>query len=908
MATVVDQIRVWAADLKYWEQSSLELIAKGTELTEVHYQRLLDLCMHDAGLVQLASSQRPPLSFPTHASTSDGSGYRIERLFNLQNVNALPGGQEIVFGEHLTLVYGDNGAGKTGYARPLASAAFSRGERDVLPNAGAASVAGVIPKADIEVSKNGQKSTVTWTRGQTCKELAGFYVFDSVSASVHLCGSNALSFSPSGLFLLKRLASVTDEVRSRLKNVLDNRNVPHALNPFFPGESAVATQIQALGPKSDLKVIEKLAMLSEKDHARIQEIETEIAQLKTDDISKRRTELLQNAADLRRLSSSLLASEDVVGASSASIVEGLLNDLQKTKRDAEISGTERFKMDFFAQVGTEIWREFLVAAKSLAQAEAPDGSYPRQGEPCLLCRQPLSQEATALVHNLWEFLGSDATARFEAAQLACAMKQRELEAANLPYFGEDSGLRRILSNVAADLALAIEKEIAAHKTRSQELVWALQSGENAVLTALVPSDKSRLAAIVKAMENEAKALQIPDVKERLNTLANELRELQHRRILSEQLPAVKTYVETQRWILHGHENLGSTHSITAKHNELFTTLVTERFLQLFESNLADLNRNVKVTIATHGKKGETLRQIVLSPAAFPSQCSVESVLSDGEKRIVALADFLTEATLDEGCTGIILDDPVTSFDLGSRIEVARKLAELARTKQVVVFTHDLVFLYHLKTEAKALSVGVVAHWVTRGLDGTPGLVFLNNGPACERDYTSARIARDFYSKALPAAPQEQQYFLEQGFGALRSSYEAFVIFDLFNGVVDRWAERIKYDQLADVFLDKAIIGEVVQKLGDLSRYIVAHLHSDAFVGQKPTPADLFAEIMAYENLKSKHKEQKKVAQQPGAAVKAAVAAKTPDLQPAEVSTPTMTREAIELEQRSRAIDPLRNRN
>ena len=108
-----------------------------------------------------------------------------------------------------------------------------------------------------------------------------------------------------------------------------------------------------------------------------------------------------------------------------------------------------------------------------------------------------------------------------------------------------------------------------------------------------------------------------------------------------------------------------------------------------------------------------------------------------------------------------------------------------------------------------------------------------------------------------------------------------MIFDLFNGVVDRWAERIKYDQLADVFLDKAIIGEVVQKLGDLSRYLVAHLHSDAFVGQKPTPADLFAEIMAYENLKSKHKEQKKVAQQPGAAVKAAVAAKTPDLQPAK---------------------------
>ena len=121
---------------------------------------------------------------------------------------------------------------------------------------------GVIPKADIEVSKNGQKSTVTWTRGQTCKELAGFYVLLTASARRFICVDQMLLVSPpSGLFLLKRLASVTDEVRSRLKNVLDNRNVPHALNPFFPGESAVATQIQALGPKSDLKVIEKLAML-----------------------------------------------------------------------------------------------------------------------------------------------------------------------------------------------------------------------------------------------------------------------------------------------------------------------------------------------------------------------------------------------------------------------------------------------------------------------------------------------------------------------------------------------------------------------------------------------------------------------------------------------------------------------
>jgi recombinational DNA repair ATPase RecF len=907
MARVIDQIRIWAADLKYWEQAALELIANGTEMTEVHYQRLLDLCMHDAGLLQMPSSQRPPLSFTTHTGESRGSGFRLERLFNLRNVNALPCGQEIVFGDHLTLIYGDNGAGKTGYARPLASAAFARGERDVLPNAAVAFADVAVPKADIEVSRNSSKFVVTWSRGQSCKELAGFYVFDSVSMRAHLTGSNAPSFSPSGLFLLKRLASVTDDIRLRLKKILDDREAPHNLSPLFPGPSAVATQIQALGPWCDLKVLEKLAVLQDKDHGRISELEAEIARLRALDTPKRRAELRQSASDIRRLSSSLASCELVVGASAASGLEHLLQELRTAKRDAERSGAERFRIDSFTQVGTGVWREFLTAAMSLSQAEEPDGSYPSTGKPCLLCRQPLSQEASGLIRSLWDFLASDATGRFEAAQQACVSRSEEVEQSNLPYFAEDSGLRRTLIGVAPDLASVIEEEIDALRKRGQELAASLREGELRELTSLVPSDKKRLIDIAEEMESEAESLQIQDVQEKIEDLSSELRDLQHRRTLSEQLPAIRKYVETQHWILRGRQNLGSTYSITAKHNELFTGLVTERFLQLFQSNLADLNRNVKVTIETHGKKGETVRQIVLSPANFSTQCSVESVLSDGEKRIVALADFLTEAALDEACTGIILDDPVTSLDVGSRKVVAGKLVELARARQVVVFSHDPVLLYHIKLEAKNLSVASVTHWVQRAADGTPGLVFLNNGPLSEGDYKSARVARDWYAKAKAAEPQMQQSCLEQGFSALRSSYEAFVVFDIFAGVVERWEERIKYDQLAQVCLDKEIIDMVVKKLAELSRYIGAHLHSDSFVGQKPTPLDLFAEIESYEALKAEQKLRRK-AGQPSAAAKTASEAQPRDRKPEGVPATKMTRDGIDLEQRSRLIDQLRNRN
>jgi hypothetical protein len=263
MAGVVEQIRIWATSLKYWEQSALELIVGGKEITENDYQDLVDHCLHDAGLVQIPTAARPKLTFPREVSGNQRPGYRLEKMFNLRNVNALPSGPELSFGEHLTLVYGDNGVGKTGYTRPLANAAFARGDRDVLPNATVAPDPKLVPQVDIEVSRGGSKTVLTWTRGQRCPELAGCYVFDSLSLSAHLTRPNTLSFTPSGLSLLKRLAEVTDQVRARLRRLFDEKDVAHNFSPLFSGKSEVATHIEALGPQTDVKVLDKLATLTQ---------------------------------------------------------------------------------------------------------------------------------------------------------------------------------------------------------------------------------------------------------------------------------------------------------------------------------------------------------------------------------------------------------------------------------------------------------------------------------------------------------------------------------------------------------------------------------------------------------------------------------------------------------------------
>jgi wobble nucleotide-excising tRNase len=534
--------------------------------------------------------------------------------------------------------------------------------------------------------------------------------------------------------------------------------------------------------------------------------------------------------------------------------------------------------------------------------------YPAEGDRCLLCRQPLSQDAVNLIRSLWEFLASDATARFEVAQAACNAKIQELQRSTLSYFSEESGLRRTLNNGAHEVVVEVQREIDAFSARKSELISSLGKEELQNLTPLVPSRKDPISDLAKAWETEAASFANEDGQKKIEILESDLRELQHRRTLSEQLPAIKDHIKMKKWILRGRQSLGSTQHITSKHNELFKELVTDRFLESFQANLAEFNRNLKITFQMHGHKGETMREIVLDHDAFPCSYPVDSILSESEKRAVALADFLTEAALDESYTAIILDDPVNSFDLNSRKIIARKFAELALTRQVVIFTHDLVFLYHIRVQAKALSVGIVAHWIQRGPNGVPGLVFLENSPVCEGDYRSAVQARERYLKAKSAVPTEQQWLLAQGFGALRTSYEYFIVFELLNGVVERFEERISFGRLADVSPDREVVKEVIERMESVSRYIDAHLHSDSFAGEKPTPADLWAEIEAFEILRKKHKQSKKVVQQPVATAKPAAEPQTQAPKDQDVSVANVSREAIALDQRTRLISQLRNKN
>lgn len=75
--------------------------------------------------------------------------------------------------------------------------------------------------------------------------------------------------------------------------------------------------------------------------------------------------------------------------------------------------------------------------------------------------------------------------------------------------------------------------------------------------------------------------------------------------------------------------------------------------------------------------------------------NVGEVLSEGEHRCVALAAFLAELATIDTKSAIVFDDPVSSLDHMHREAVANRLADEGQQRQVIVFTHDIAFLFLL---------------------------------------------------------------------------------------------------------------------------------------------------------------------------------------------------------------------
>lgn len=95
----------------------------------------------------------------------------------------------------------------------------------------------------------------------------------------------------------------------------------------------------------------------------------------------------------------------------------------------------------------------------------------------------------------------------------------------------------------------------------------------------------------------------------------------------------------------------------------------------------------------------------------------ELILSEGEQRIVALAAFFADATGRNELSPIIIDDPISSLDCNYEERAIKKIVELAKVRQVILFTHRISVLVGLRECCKNNNVNLFENHIRSTSNG-----------------------------------------------------------------------------------------------------------------------------------------------------------------------------------------------
>jgi hypothetical protein len=860
--TIWQELNAWAQKLKPWQRQILALAVQHGRLSAEQIEAVYALFREEHDLLEKSS----PVSISLDVSGRPGGALikklRLDRVDELEGINALPAGAALTFSPSLTIIYGRNGAGKSGFARVFANACFSRHKPRILCN-----IYEATPQpeaaARFNFSLDGTaQEPMTYTVGKEIAELKRLSFFDTTVARLHISQAAPFEFRPSGFDVFPEMARVygllTGNLETDIKSRTSNRKFSDSL---IGSETAVSKAVALLdASQNDLTELRRLASYGESEDARFVEVDKQLTALKANSTKEAIARAKEARADIVSLEIKLKALATFFSPDQAARRTSISETARKAVEAASLMSTEQFRRPFFNAIGSAEWGDFARAAYDWAKKE--DASYPHDQSHCLLCERPLDDASRKHVEALLAFVEGDAQRASMLAEQFRTGEITEVERIDCKILAADSRTRSHIHR----LDPAIE-------TQADEFVKSIADIKTATMAALAErnaitqsTDATSISALLNALaariHQDIQLLEKDNTTEAIAKLESERQTLRQRKVLSQLLPDIERFVTDRKWCQSAERarSFLNPRGITEKEKELFGKIIGESYKERLATECQELQCVLPVIPQTTGQKGNTVRSLRMKGGHSP-----ESILSEGEQRAVALADFLTEVALNPANAGIILDDPVNSQDHQRKELIAKRLVREARERQVIVFTHDLVFLNNLVSFADNGGVDYEAHWIERDTDGNPGYVALNDAPATGKAYDSAERAKGCLAQSKTLVGRAKHDAICTGMGGLRRTIEEAVVKRLLKNVVPRWNDRVIVTGLRNVAWDDELVEDFCSIYEELSRYIEGHSHTDEATGAPPESKDLEQMIIRVEALLKRAKQEKKKVQQSAAA-------------------------------------------
>jgi energy-coupling factor transporter ATP-binding protein EcfA2 len=810
--SVIEEIVQFCKDRDPWQQDALRRLLTVDHLGDGDIRELLGMLKTQFGITEVNSVKPLPVEIADVPQKSDDAQPVIlNSVGDLINTNRLATGQVLPFAiKGLTIVYGDNGSGKSGYCRILKKLCRVRegGEEYIRGDAFTNQASRAEASVRFTVGE-GEPVLVRWTDGQAPPPaLARISVFDARTVPLYADHQNRVQFLPHGLDLLMRLAEVSDKLSTLLaaeQTRLHQRlSVPLPSVPPRTSAATLTAQLTRSTPAQDLPSSQEIKAACDWTEGHVADLAALGREL-LEDPNARASRALQAAESLKVLQQWLDAGTSQLSDHAVAAYRRTF-ELANTARNAALLAADHVRTpDLLPGFGSEPWRLLFQHARRYSEVAYDGKPFPVTGDGarCVLCQQSLTADAATRLTMFDRYIQSTA----EAEALALERQRDSM------FGGVQSLVLRSSAEVDAVLAaLAIEDTdptalrdsvrsyLGALVNRKRAVLHSFMSGDWESIPVLSDSSTAQLEAtgirlIDKAADYERKGNVA--VRSELDARVTELRA---RKILATSAPALLARRDDLDTLSRLNLCLIAcdTTAISRKNSDLRKQYLTKDFRDRLEDEILEFDlSHIPFKIQERSDRGASFLGIGLETTA---RVKNHEVLSDGEFRALAIACFLTEIGGIAAHDGIIVDDPVSSLDHLRTVVVAKRLVREAEKRQVIIFTHDLVFYHELCDAAAEHDVPVVRHWIRRSTEQGFGTISQGEEPwqaknvAQRLDVLARVLARlksvdqgsgDVYRRAV------KDFYTD-----VRETWERLVEELLFNGAVTRFQLSVKTQSIA----------------------------------------------------------------------------------------------------------------
>ena len=852
VVTVLEELLEWSVGRPAWQRDALRrLLVKG-DLSDEDFRDLAEVCKATHGLAKQVDTH-PLTRADVPKRGGSGTPVSLTSIFHRRGVNALAEGQTLTFAPNLTVVYGDNAAGKTGYIRILKSACRARRREQILGNV----VSGVSPLSPVVAIKyrvGDEEEAREWAGEGEDEFVSRVSVFDAQSATVYLTERTGVAFRPFGLDLFDKLVQACKAIRAQLERErpsLTPKSIAELQAKVAEGTS-VGRLLSNITSLTNPKTVRELCAAGD-EKARRGQVVRSLADLQATDPDRLIRKLNLRIGRVQALSRNTRRVEEALSTEAVgSILEMRVEERRKRDQAARTRETT-FRENMLNGTGSETWSALWQAARQFSQEEAyPGETFPatRNGSRCVLCQQDLDHAAQHRLDNFEAFVRSTAEKELQDVRDRFATMRRAFVDLVVQPEAVTETLEEL--NIEDDaMGSTVAAWLASAEDRRRAVVLALSEGRDRDLENCPVLDQmgGRVDAMVNELRGRVQTLRNGEGKDARVLLNAEADELRARNVLAENEGMVLDEIDRRKRLAAYGLCIADTRTqaITRKSSVITREVVTQKLRESFQNELSKLKfRDVEVELTdAGGAEGVLYHKIVLSRAAG---VELPKVVSEGEQRCLSIAAFFAELSTAEDPSGIVFDDPVSSLDYRWRDSVARRLVEEAETRQVVVFTHDVVFLLALKEFAHELDVQQADQHVRNMANGAG--VCIDQLPWVALKVTKRighlrqelQAAEKLHRQGHKAAYEKEASVI---YGLLREAWERGVEEVLLGGVVERFRPGVQTQHVGDIAdVTCEDCNAVTSAMTNCSKWLPGHDQAAAAPAEMPEPAELRADIDA----------------------------------------------------------------